>query len=357
MNLRTINLPIIVSFLSLLSISILVIFSSSPELAFQQAIFGFIGVIFYILIANLDYRALTTIIKPGLIITILLLVFVFILGVETRGSVRWIPLGFINIQPSEFAKPVIILALAYFWSKHYPDWRNISKSLLMISPILFLVFKQPDLGTTLTIGSLWIGLLFAANVSFKKLILMLSIFLVLIPVFWLTLQDYQRQRVFTFITPNRDPLGVGYNIIQSTISVGSGQLTGRGLGRGTQSRLQFLPEYRTDFIFAAIAEELGFVGTLLLITIYLFLISYCLYVARGAIDIYGSLIAVGVSVMIIFQTIVNIGMNIGILPITGITLPLISYGGSSLIATLISLGLVASVAKYKKRFDIETLGR
>ena len=147
------------------------------------------------------------------------------------------------------------------------------------------------------------------------------------------------------MSPNTDPLGQGYNIIQSTIAVGSGYIWGRGLGRGTQSRLQFLPEYRTDFIFAAIAEELGFLGSTLIIAIYLFIVIYCFRVAGSAPDFFGALIASGVAGMILIQAAINIGMNIGLLPVTGITLPLLSYGGSSLLATLISLGLVSSVAK------------
>ena len=158
----------------------------------------------------------------------------------------------------------------------------------------------------------------------------------------------------SFLSPTADPLGEGYNAIQSTIAVGSGEFSGRGLGHGTQSRLQFLPEFRTDFIFAAIAEELGFLGSILILVIYLWLILYCFKVASGTRDIFGFLMSAGVGINILFQTVVNIGMNIGLLPITGITLPLISYGGSSLLATLISLGFVASVAKKRRKVDIES---
>lgn len=349
--LKSVNWPITVSIFLLLSIGVLVISSSSISLGLQQAAFAIFGVFLYLFISQLDYRTLVNLIKPMYFLTILLLIFVFILGIETRGSIRWIPLGFINIQPSEFAKPVMILFLAYFWSQRKVTWTEIFKSLLWVLPILGLVFKQPDLGTTLTLGVIWVGCLIGAGVSFKKSLILLSIFAIIIPLLLSQLQDYQKQRFTSFLDPGRDPLGQGYNIIQSTIAVGSGQIVGKGLGQGTQSRLQFLPEFRTDFIFAAMAEELGFLGSGMILLIYLFLISYCLRVASRSADFLGFLICTGTAVMLLFQTAVNIGMNVGIVPITGVTLPLISYGGSSLVATLVAMGLVASVSRLRRPID------
>lgn len=343
----SLNWPLTICILLLLSIGVLVIFSSSQQLATQQLLFAVVGIVMFILLSGFDYRALEGLAKPAMFLVLALLIVVFIIGFETRGSLRWIPLGFFNIQPSEFAKPILILFLAFFWSKNIPNWKNILKSLLWTLPILFLIFRQPDLGTTLTIASIWFIMLFASRISFKKIVVILLTVALIIPVGWFGLHDYQKQRIFTFLSPGADPLGQGYNIIQSTIAVGSGHIFGRGLGRGTQSRLQFLPEYRTDFIFAAMAEELGFLGSILIISIYLFLVVYCFRIAMGITDYFGSLIAIGVAGMILFQSVVNVGMNIGLLPVTGITLPLLSYGGSSLIATLISLGLVASVANLR----------
>ena len=345
---KLINLSITISVVLLLSIGILVIYSSSRALAAQQLIFSATGIAIFIFITQLNYLEVKNVVKGVYVLTIVLLILVLFLGFETRGSIRWIPLGPVNIQPSEFAKPVIILLLASFWSKAKPSWINILKSLGLLFPVVFLVFKQPDLGTTLTILAIWFGVLFASKVSFKKILLVLLFVSLLIPIFWFTLHDYQRSRITGFLSPQSDPLGVGYNLIQSTIAVGSGQLLGRGLGYGTQSRLQFLPEYRTDFIFATIAEEFGFLGSVLVLGLYGFLIGYCFKIA-GSADYTGSLLVTGVAIMLIFQIVVNIGMNIGLLPITGITLPLISYGGSSLISTLIALGLVASVAKAKRK--------
>lgn len=356
MRLSSFNWPITLSTILLLSVGILVIYSSSRELALQQSFFALIGLVLYLLLSQFDYRALKDFVTPAYFLIIILLVVLFILGVETRGSVRWISLGIFNIQPSELAKPILILLLASFWAKAFSTWQNTIKSLLLVLIPLFLVFKQPDLGSALTIGAIWVGILIASGLSWRKLTVMASIVILLLPLAWFTLHEYQKQRVISFLSPHSDPLGVGYNLIQSTIAVGSGQLWGRGLGHGTQSRLQFLPEFRTDFIFASIAEEMGFVGSMMLVVIYFFLIAYSLKVAQRAVDRFGSLIAFGVVSMLLFQVFVNIGMNIGILPITGITLPLISYGGSSLIATLISLGLLASVDKFKKRFDPDAVG-
>src|SRR3989344_8532357 len=353
MKFNFLNLPLLLSITFLLSVSFLVIYSSSQNLAILQIIFALIGILIFFLISQINYNINPVLVKGMYILIILLLIFVMILGIETRGSIRWIPLGPVNIQPSEFAKPVIILLLSGFWALNQPGWVNILKSILILLPVLFLIFRQPDLGTTLTIGAIWAGMLFATNISFKKIAILILATLVITPLIWFSLQDYQKQRITSFITPQNDPLGVGYNLIQSTIAVGSGQFFGRGLGYGTQSRLQFLPEFRTDFIFAAIGEEFGFIGSMIIIILYLFLIIVITAVSTNVIDYFGHLLVFGVCAMLLFQTFVNIGMNVGLLPITGITLPLISYGGSSLLSTFICLGLVSSVSRYRKKVDTE----
>ncbi len=353
MSFKLINYPIILTSLLLISIGILVIYSSSKELAIQQSIFTLVGLLGFFIISHFEVRSIKNLIKPLYFITIALLLLVLFLDIETRGSVRWIPLGLFNVQPSEFAKPVLILLLASFWSKNLPSWINIFKSLLLSSPLIFLIFKQPDLGSALTIVAIWIGMLFAGRISVKKILILILIITITAPTGWLFLHDYQKQRITSFLSPEADPLGRGYNSIQSTIAVGSGELLGRGLGHGTQSRLQFLPEFRTDFIFASIAEEMGFLGSLIILTLYLFLIAYSIKIAVHLDNMFNYLIIMGVLSMLIFQFFVNCGMNLGLLPITGITLPLISYGGSSLIATLISLGLIASAGKNKRLIDIE----
>lgn len=345
--------PLTLASTLLLSISILVIYSSSTTLAFQQISFAIFGFLMFFLVSRFDYRLLKNISTAAYLIIIILLVVVLFLGIETRGSVRWISLGFLNIQPSELAKPALILILASLWTKNLPTWKNIGLSFLISIPVIFLVFEQPDLGSALTIFAIWMGMLIPAQVSLKKILLITLILALLTPIAWFSLENYQKQRIFSFLSPYEDPLGIGYNIIQSTISVGSGQLMGRGLGHGTQSRLQFLPESRTDFIYAFIAEELGFLGAMIIMLLHFFLIFFCLRIAEKSHDKFGNLIIFGVVSMLFFQSFVNIGMNAGILPITGITLPLVSYGGSSLIATMICLGFIVSIDKLRKRIDIQ----
>ena len=340
-----ITLPVIL----LLSLGVLVIYSSDPRLAIQQIVFALIGLLIYWFLSLVDFQSYNNYTKYLYIGVLALLLIVFIVGIETRGSLRWIQVVGINLQPSELAKPVLILFLAKFWSSSRANWLNIFKSFLFIVPLLGLVFKQPDLGTALSLLMIWLVMLVGANISAVKLAIMGFVSLIFMPVAWIFLQDYQKSRILSFFSPFNDPLGSGYNVIQSTIAVGSGEILGRGLGRGTQSRLQFLPEYRTDFIFASIAEEFGFLVSVVVVGLYGLVIGRSLKIIQETRSRFGSLLVFGVLGMLFFQIVVNIGMNIGVAPVTGITLPLLSYGGSSIIATLISLGLIASVARFNKK--------
>lgn len=341
----------IIPIVLILALGITVIFTSSQSLAIQQLFFALIGIGGFFLVRWLDYRVLSSYVKIFYVLALVLLLVTWFIGFESRGSVRWISLGPVNFQPSEFAKPVMILTLAWFWAKNPASWKAIIKSALFSLPVFFLIFIQPDLGTSLTIFAIWAGMLMASNISLKKVLVLLLAGILVLPVSWFFMHDYQRERIISFVSPEHDPQGIGFHAIQSTIAVGSGGLLGRGLGRGTQSRLQFLPEFRTDFIFAFIAEEMGFIGSSIVLTLYalvLFLIFRTINLSR---DRFGELVCVGVLSMLLIQIFINIGMNIGILPITGITLPLLSYGGSSLISVLLCLGFVSSVSKYslKKR--------
>lgn len=347
----------IIATILLLSFSIVVIYSSSPQLATQQLIFSLAGLFFYFLLQHLDYRVLKDITWPLYILGLVLLLVTLVLGIETRGSIRWIPIGPFNFQPSEFGKVFLILTLARFWSTKSPTWLNFFKSILILLPFAFLIFKQPDLGTTLTVVFIWFVAFLASNISFKKALLVFLIGIFLIPLSFIFMQDYQKQRIRGFLTPTADPQGIGFHVIQSQIAVGSGEVFGRGLGRGTQSRLQFLPEFRTDFIFAFIAEELGFLGSFIIISLYLVIFYISLKVVQTSSDRFGELVVIGATGMLFFQTTINIGMNIGLFPITGITLPLLSYGGSSVVTVLISIGLISSVAKFgSKKREIPTFG-
>lgn len=335
------TLPIIL----LLCLGILVIYSSDVQLALQQSIIALIGLFIFWCLSFINFEFYGQFSKYLYFLVLILLVIVFVLGIETRGSVRWISLGDYRLQPSELAKPILILYLAQFWSANFPSWKNIAKSLLIALPVAGLIFKQPDLGTALTVMAIWLMMLIGANISFFKITVMALISLISAPIGWFFLKDYQKFRFLSFLSPEKDPLGSGYNVIQSTIAVGSGLLSGRGLGRGTQSRLQFLPEFRTDFIFASIAEEFGLLGSVIVLILYGIIFSRSLFLILKSTSRYNSLLIFGVLGMLFSQTIINIGMNIGILPVTGITLPLLSYGGSSLLATLICLGFIASVSR------------
>lgn len=343
---------IIIAAILLLSLGVVVIYTSDQTLALTQGIYGLLGILAFFIVRNFDYHLLKPLIKYFYFLVILLLVVVFIIDFETRGSVRWIPLGPFNLQPSEFGKIALILMLSNFWSDNMPIWKNIGLSFLITVPVLVLVFQQPDLGTTTTLFFIWLTLLIFSNTSLYKLLILGFLGGIVVPFTWFFLKSYQRQRLLSFLFPEQDPLGVGYNVIQSTIAVGSGQIFGRGLGRGTQSRLQFLPEFRTDFIFAFIAEELGLVGSFLVLFFYSVIFYSSFLIIRNTKDLFGQLIIVGSIGMLFFQIAINIGMNIGVLPITGITLPFLSYGGSSILTVFISLGLIASVQKFgKKKFS------
>jgi rod shape determining protein RodA len=318
-------------------------------MAVQQLLIGLVGLLCYWFLSSINFDIYRQYSKVLFLGVIFLLVVVFVLGVETRGSLRWVQLGPLRFQPSEFAKPILILYLADFWTRNLPSWKNIVKSFIFVLPVLGLVFKQPDLGTALTLFFIWLIMLIGANISGIKIAIMGITSFALTPVTWLFLKDYQRERILSFLSPMQDPLGIGYNVIQSMIAVGSGQFLGRGLGRGTQSRLQFLPEYRTDFIFASIAEELGFLGSFIVLLLYGLLMVRFFRIISETSSRFGSLLVFGVMGMLFFQIIVNIGMNTGIVPITGITLPLLSYGGTSVVSVFLSLGLVASVARFGRK--------
>ncbi len=326
-------LPIVL----LLSLGLLILKSTANEVFMSQLVFAVIGIIVYIVISQLDIKILLAFRYWGYVISIILLISTFVFGSLTRGSTRWIDLGLFSIQSSEVTKPILLLTLA-----------NTSGYLfgLLAALPLFFIFMQPDLGTALVLG---VGCLaiFVSRMSLRKvLMLMLLSVSLIVPLAYFGLHGYQRERLQTFLDPYADPTGKGYHVIQSIIAVGTGGWFGRGLGRGTQSQLRFLPEHHTDFIFAALTEELGFVGGGLVLILYLVLIGRLFWIGRD-----NDPLILGIAAMLSFQIFVNIGMNMGIAPVTGITLPFLSYGGSSLVSLFITLGLAAtSEASQKRRF-------
>ncbi|WP_287130869.1 rod shape-determining protein RodA [Candidatus Cyanaurora vandensis] len=324
-----------------------------------------------------------------------LLLLVVFTGREALGAQRWLEVGGLSFQPSEFAKVAVILTLAAYLQR-FPI-----KSFLNIFPVLgivllpaLLVFKQPDLGTALVFGAITLAMVFWGGARLSWLVILVSplvaaiLFSIWVPLwmawvggmgvlawraldrnpalmltvvvgnlvsgglgqwFWQLLQPYQQMRLIIFLDPTRDPLGAGYHIIQSQVAIGAGQFWGRGLFAGTQTQLNFIPEQHTDFIFSAIGEELGFVGALVLLGVLGLLLWRCLVIAQNARDDFGSLIVIGIFTVLLFQTVVNIGMNIGLAPVTGIPLPFVSFGRSALITNFLALGLVGSVANSRKR--------
>ncbi|GAB4563787.1 MAG: rod shape-determining protein RodA [Geothermobacteraceae bacterium] len=295
-----------------------------------------------------DYRRLFHLGFVFYAVNILLLAAVFVIGRTIMGATRWIDLGFFNLQPSELMKLVIIMTLARYFSENAPpggfDLRGLGIPFAILGLPVLLVMKQPDLGTSLLI--LFIGMTMALFAGIRRrTVFFLGVGGILACWGgWFLLHDYQRRRILTFLDPEHDPLGAGYHIIQSKIAVGSGGFFGKGFMQGTQSRLSFLPERHTDFAFSVFAEEWGFSGCLVLTGLYLLLILWGLHVARRAADRFGSYLAVGVTAMLFWHIVVNLGMVIGLLPVVGVPLPLVSYGGTSMVTTMTGVGILLNVS-------------
>jgi len=343
-------------FLPILGMAIfglIVVGSVTPQLFSQQLAFLFFSFLAFFIFSLIDYRIWEKLAVLLFIFSLLFLISPLVFGKLTRGSFRWLQLGPLSLQPSEITKPFLILFWAAFLTaKEKIDFkRTVIATLLLIGPA-FLVFLQPDLGSSLVIAFSWLGMILVSGVNWSIILGGSLSFLLLMPLFWRFLKDYQRQRIFSFLKPLEDPLGTGYHLIQAQVAIGSGQFLGRGLGRGTQSQLHFLPERHTDFIFASLAEELGFLGAGFLILIFAFLLWRLLKISQQARDDFGGLICLGVFTLFLSQILINVGMNLGLLPVTGLTLPLVSYGGSSLLTSMICLGLTANVARLKKREEI-----
>lgn len=330
--------------------------TSGFQLAQNQIINGVIGLIIFFILGFLDYRSLKSFTPIFYLIILGLLVYVLVVGKISHGAQSWINLGFFQLQPSELSKIVLIIALAKFFSKKGENMELFSSFIISLVYTLipvFLVMMQPDFGTAIVLLAIWFGMIMATHAKKIYIFGLTLISFASLPIVFHFLKDYQKNRIITFLNPGNDPQGAGYNVLQSTISIGSGQLFGRGLGHGPQSQLKFLPERSTDFIFAVLGEELGLAGAFVLLLLFFILVLRIIRVVKISADSFGGLIAIGVCVWFLFQILVNVGMNIGIMPVTGIPLPLVSYGGSSTIAILISLGILQSVISRAKKLNFK----
>ncbi len=305
-------------------------------------VFATISFLFFSL---LDFEVVSAFSKYFYIISIILLLITLVIGQVTRGTVRWIPLGSVSIQPSEIIRPFLLVFFANYLGSKRLNLKRIVNGILLMAIPLILILVQPSLGVTALTAVGFLGLFFASDINKKQMFAIGGIVILMIPIVYMFLAPYQKTRVETFLNPQSDPLGVGYNAIQSTISVGSGMIFGRGLGKGVGTQLAFLPEHHTDFIFASVSEELGFFGSLTL----LFLIGIILFriikYSENAINIPARIFLSGLFLTLFAQAFVHTGMNMGIMPITGVPFPLVSAGGSSLISTMIALGIVVGTKK------------
>ena len=309
-----------------------------------------VGFLVMFLMACIEWRFFA---RSGVVLilyggVISLLLFLFIVGTRIKGAQSWFSFSVASFQPAEIMKLVLIVLLAKYYSYRHIDIARIRHIFITASYTAFpfiLILLQPDLGSALIIFAIWVGMTMVAGIRMRHFLMLTAAGVVSIVLAWMyVLAPYQHQRILTFLNPAADPQGTGYNALQSVIAVGSGQFLGKGVGYGSQSRLQFLPEARTDFIFAAFAEEWGFMGVLLLLTCLGVFLWRVLTIGASSPTNFSKLFAIGFSILVVVQGVIHAGMNMGVLPITGITFPFMSYGGSSLLANFITIGMVQSIA-------------
>lgn len=316
-------------------------------------VLGFIGIL---AVLFLDTDALKKLSIPIYLITIILLVATLLFGhgESLWGARSWLRIGPVNFQPSEFAKLGLLLPFAALLEKLQPRL-NHPKTIIVIGIVallpLFLIMRQPDLGTTIVFTFFLLMMLFYAGLSWWYIIGVVVVALIVAPIVYSNLDTFQQNRILNFLDPTRDPLGSNYQILQGIIAIGSGMLTGRGYMQGTQTQLGFIPEQDTDYIFSVLSEELGFVGGLILIGLYAFMLIRILIIAYRSKDLYGACASIGVAAILFFHIFENIGMTIGLMPVTGIPLPFISYGGTFQLLNLLCIGLVLSISMQRKPLD------
>jgi rod shape determining protein RodA len=320
----------------------------------KQIFWLLIGLMLMIIVAFIEYRFYSDFAYIIYMIALVLLMTVLGYGMITSGAQRWFRVGSLSLQPSEFVKISFILAMAKFFQR--PPHREgyslktlLIPFLLLILPMV-LILKQPDLGTAIILFFILLSILFFVKVRWSSLLTLFLVGASILPIVWNFLKEYQKKRIITFFNPDLDPLGAGYHLIQSKIALGSGGIIGKGFMHGTQSKLGFLPEQQTDFIFSALGEEWGLIGALIVVGLYAALILWGLRIAVESKDRFGAILAFGVVAMLFWHIFINIGMTLGMMPVVGIPLPLLSYGGSFLVSTLIGIGLLLNVSMRRYLF-------
>jgi rod shape determining protein RodA len=317
----------------------------------RQGLWMLIGIGAIIFIMSIGYNRLIEAAYPLYIIVVILLILVVSFGSQRLGAQRWLSLGFLNIQPSELAKFVLILTLTRFFGfekQRLNQFSFILVSIAILSFLFVLVLKQPDLGTALSFIPIFLAIVYVGGMSYRFLIGLFVTGIISSPILWRILRDYQKKRLLVFLNPDIDPLGAGYTIIQSKIAIGSGGLFGKGYLMGTQSQLKFLPEAHTDFIFAVIAEEWGFIGAFLVMFLFFLLVIEGFNIAYRCKNNQSRLLATGIATMLAFHFLINVSMIIGLVPVVGLPLPFISYGGSNLIVSLVGIGILLSIDREMK---------
>lgn len=352
-SLWQIDLGLVVPVFVLLVLSLAALFSINFNLFRNQLIFALIGILVFIFFSQVNYKIIQLYGPPIYIVSVVLLILVLILGIESRGAIRWIEIAGFRIQFSEILKPFLAISLSSFLidRKNY-SFVSFFWTAIFLIIISSLIFFQPDLGSALIYIFVTILTLIFFGFPIKFFLGGFVFFAASLPLIWAILRDYQKDRILTFLNPAKDPLGTSYNAIQSIIAVGSGEIFGRGLGQGTQSGLSFLPERHTDFIFATISEQLGFIGSFLIVICFALLLYKIFKIMQNCEDSFCKIFIVTSFFIILVQFFLNVGMNSGLLPVVGVTLPFVSYGGSSLLSSFILLGLISSVQKGGKEREV-----
>jgi len=350
-----IDLTLLLLLLLLAGCGLLILYSGSGQsmaMVERQAIHFGIGFVLMTVAAQISPRQYRILAPWGYVISLLLLIAVLVAGVGAKGAQRWLDLpGLPRFQPSELVKLALPLSIAWYMSRRPvpPRFLDLVKATVLVLIPSVLIFKQPDLGTAILISTSGLLVLFFAGMSWWLILSMVAIVSALAPVMWFfVMHDYQKQRALTFLDPESDPLGTGWNIIQSKTAIGSGGIEGKGYLLGTQSQLEFLPESHTDFIIAVLAEEKGLIGVSLLLILYALIILRCLYIASFCKTLMGRLLSGSMAVTFFIYVFVNMGMVSGILPVVGVPLPLVSYGGTSVISLLLGFGLIMSMYTHRK---------